>query len=251
MHRRRTGFTLIELLVVIAIIAILAAILFPAFARARKAAQATTCLSNLKQIGGATLLYLQDSSDRYPVTAAASGYIAAGDLDSGSPSCIGYLQQLTKYSKTARIWTCPSGALRTRGAANCSYPKGGSAGMVGWARIGGEWISTNYISYPLNTNQPAGVDLATCNDTTILRSYYEYCRGWTPVQAINKWGRIFTPPSGLISDRYPNPAWNCRFIQDAYIASGGWRPHTNGTNILFHDGHVKRIVDYRPGNNDG
>jgi prepilin-type N-terminal cleavage/methylation domain-containing protein len=58
--RFNTAFTLIELLVVIAIIAILAAILFPVFARAREQARKTACLSNLKQIGTATLMYAQD-----------------------------------------------------------------------------------------------------------------------------------------------------------------------------------------------
>src|SRR5262245_19496294 len=54
------GFTLIELLVVIAIIAILPAILFPVFAQARERARATSCLSNLKQLGLATMMYAQD-----------------------------------------------------------------------------------------------------------------------------------------------------------------------------------------------
>src|SRR5579872_3878616 len=63
--RRRTGFTLIELLVVIAIIAILAAILFPVFARAREQARKTSCLSNLKQIGTASMMYAQDYDENY------------------------------------------------------------------------------------------------------------------------------------------------------------------------------------------
>ncbi len=63
---RRSGFTLIELLVVIAIIAILAAILFPVFAQAREKARAISCTSNLKQIGLATNMYLQDYDETYP-----------------------------------------------------------------------------------------------------------------------------------------------------------------------------------------
>ena len=56
---RRRAFTLIELLVMIEIIAILAAILFPVFAQAREKARSAQCLSNLKQIGTAMLMYTQ------------------------------------------------------------------------------------------------------------------------------------------------------------------------------------------------
>ena len=62
----RKGFTLIELLVVIAIIAILAAILFPVFAQARESARRASCLSNLRQMTNAFLMYVQD----YDETAA-------------------------------------------------------------------------------------------------------------------------------------------------------------------------------------
>ncbi len=61
------AFTLIELLVVIAIIAILAAILFPVFAQAKFAAKKTVDLSNAKQIGTTTKLYLGDNDDTMPI----------------------------------------------------------------------------------------------------------------------------------------------------------------------------------------
>jgi len=61
----KRGFTLIELLVVIAIIAILAAILFPVFAQAKVTAKQIVCLSNMKQVGMATMLYLGDWDDQY------------------------------------------------------------------------------------------------------------------------------------------------------------------------------------------
>jgi len=60
MLQKRNGFTLIELLVVIAIIAIIAGIVFPVFAQAREMARRTQCLSNLKQIGTAVIMYAGD-----------------------------------------------------------------------------------------------------------------------------------------------------------------------------------------------
>lgn len=65
--RRSRAFTLIELLVVIAIIAILAAILFPVFAQAKESAKSTADLSNVKQLGTATAIYLADYDDLYPL----------------------------------------------------------------------------------------------------------------------------------------------------------------------------------------
>ena len=63
--KTKRAFTLIELLVVIAIIAILAAILFPVFAQAKVAAKKSTCLSNVKQLGLAAIMYAGDSDDVY------------------------------------------------------------------------------------------------------------------------------------------------------------------------------------------
>ena len=66
------GFTLIELLVVIAIIAILAAMLLPALAKAKAKTVQTQCLSNLKQLNLAMVLYCGDNRDRTPARESVS-----------------------------------------------------------------------------------------------------------------------------------------------------------------------------------
>ena len=105
----RRGFTLIELLVVIAIIAILAAILFPVFARAREKARQSNCLSNVKQMGLAANMYVQDYDEKW---------MSGGDMNYGSTpwgtmtdvdSWHEWPCMLLPYVKNAQIFQCPSG----------------------------------------------------------------------------------------------------------------------------------------------
>ena len=98
---RSRGFTLIELLVVIATIAILAAILFPVFARAREKARQASCLSNIKQLSLATLMYAQDYDETLPV--------AIGGTPDGSLLWT-TLELLEPYVRNRQLRRCPSDA---------------------------------------------------------------------------------------------------------------------------------------------
>lgn len=118
--KERKGFTLIELLVVIAIIAILAAILFPVFARAREKARQASCQSNLKQLGLAMLMYVQDYDERFPagqsIARSNDGNIVhngwAWMVDTNwrgqVPSQVFLRDIINPYIKNVQIWRCPS-----------------------------------------------------------------------------------------------------------------------------------------------
>lgn len=97
---KRNGFTLVELLVVIAILVILAAILFPVFRAARASAYSVKCVANLKQIGTAVRLYLDDYDQTYPQGA----YDTNGDPTKWNWS---WHNSLAYYVQSYEPFVCP------------------------------------------------------------------------------------------------------------------------------------------------
>jgi prepilin-type N-terminal cleavage/methylation domain-containing protein/prepilin-type processing-associated H-X9-DG protein len=109
--RFRKAFTLIELLVVIAIISILAAILFPVFAQARGNARNISDMSNIRQLGTAVMMYVQDYDETYVPVGSWNDPTITPYTNPVSPGpglqWNGWGLRLLPYVKTAAIFHSP------------------------------------------------------------------------------------------------------------------------------------------------
>lgn len=219
--RRATGFTLIELLVVIAIISILAAILFPVFARARENARRASCLSNLKQIGLAVLMYTQDYDELYPqsVMLNASPRLIPNTIAlsiSGKPLWSWY-EMLYPYTKSVQVYVCPSSGYEGSAVHSANY----GANQLMLPYYSGTPISLASVQAPASTY-------------LIMDSGY-YMISYTRALHASASSTWYLPGTGAYNGS-----------SAASLGITGYRGsdyedgrHLGSSNVSFADGHVK------------
>ncbi len=211
------GFTLIELLTVIAIIGILAAILIPVVGAVRESARASTCLSNLRQIGQGILLYAEDHDGRAPPARNVSEDGTGGSAPGGPNSHMTFHWTIWTYvgysveeyslgassnhqrvnSDVENIFHCPT--TRTRGP--IYVPR--ASGDEGWS------YAYAWNEGPLD-NIHVGIPMFELSSTSRTAAVVE--------------------------------AYHWRVPPTRWYLEVGLIPHNGASTVLFYDGHVERLA---------
>lgn len=236
MHRpptistNRTGFTLIELLVVISIIALLIAMLLPALASARLAAQSIQCLANLRQVGQASAMYRADHDDWVmeprPLHATA-GYVVPASI-AQLPGFSGtYFGLAETYLGMSYIPREPNPQLTTR----VSSPT--FRCPVAQSRYG----TVSYKPY-----SPYGAGVETHYFSSVLLYRFNPTHAW---HRDNYWGpyrgdEIRKPSNTVLTgDALANTS-----VVSTLIGPGKFYPGTVAMNLLFRADNVSAAGDF-------
>lgn len=241
------GFTLIELLVVIAIIAILAAILFPVFAKARERAKQTTCLSNLKQMGQASVMYANDNDGMI---------IPWADTAAKTGPWQWYTDIIFKYHSSDALFVCPSSKLDQKAArVEDSTDNHPTVYGINWSIAHGANPSVNFAPSQLSRVKNPAATIIFCDtgavDTKTVKAANSRAARFADTGAT--WKEV--PIANRLSLHFTYYPWTKRdpketkYVETAYTVEqkagyGLYRPyprHSGKVDCAFFDGHVAAI----------
>lgn len=209
------AFTLIELLVVISIVSLLIAVLLPALAGARVAAQQVACLSNIRQIGIGTKVYLEDFKNHLPVQYPMPGnrpsnYLRHRDVIHNGSRVVGLGLLEVYVDMTRDVFRCPGRTehgKESTGAVFADY-------VTSWPRSAVQESDANFEKF----SSPIFEDYIT---TEKVRS-----KGGALGPNLDIGRHI------LVADVRSNPG-------SGYSPDG--IPHKGTANVLIYDGHAKTL----------
>lgn len=205
----KPGFTLTELLITLGIIAALAALVLPILVSARSRAHRATCLSNMRQLGAALLLYAQDND----------GYFCPTVSDDHGKH---WDRLLCASVKNKTVFRCPSCAVPA--SAEVSFPEAASGEAKGYAlnaelynertRIRPE-ITDASVRFPANTVALCEVGYrATSSGGNAIRIYQSRPETGDDLETLHQ-------------------------TELHFIGSPGGLRHHSGSNYAFADGHAR------------